>query len=90
VTLFDYTAGHWKHLRTTNRIESTFATVRLRERVTEGAGSQMAGLTMAFKLLEAARSHGWTAELIPLVRGGVASFDRVRTERADERKKDAA
>jgi putative transposase len=51
-TLFDYPADHWKHRRTTNPIESTFATVRFRERVTTGAGSRTAGLTMAFKLLK--------------------------------------
>ena len=50
LTLFAYPAEHWKHLRTTSPIESTFATVRLRERVTKGAGSQTAGLTMAFTL----------------------------------------
>ena len=78
LTLFDYPAEHWKHLRTTNPIESTFATVRLRERVTKGAGSRTAGLTMAFKLLEAAQAH-WRrldgADLIPLVRAGVRFVD---------------
>ena len=54
---FDYPAEHWKHLRTTNPIESTFATVRLREGVTKGAGSRTAGLTMAFKLLKVAEGH---------------------------------
>ena len=54
---FDYPAEHWKHLRTTNPIESTFATVRLREGVTKGAGSRTAGLVMAFKLLQAAQGH---------------------------------
>jgi transposase-like protein len=54
LTPFDYAAEHWKYLRTTNPIESTFATVRLRERVTKGAGSRMADLTMTFELLEAA------------------------------------
>jgi transposase-like protein len=39
VTFFDFPAEHWKHLRTTNVIESPFATVRLRERATRGAGS---------------------------------------------------
>jgi hypothetical protein len=52
--LFDCAAEHWKHLRTTSPIESTFATVLLRERVTKGAGARMAGLTMTFELLEAA------------------------------------
>ena len=93
LTLFDYPAEHWKHLRTTNPIESTFATVRLRERVTKGAGSRTAGLTMAFKLLEAAQAH-WRrldgAELIPLVRAGVRFIDGVRVERPEERKKGAA
>ena len=51
---FDYPAEHWKHLRTTNPIESTFATVRLREGVTKGAGSRTAGLVMAFNLLQVA------------------------------------
>lgn len=46
---FDYPAEHWKHLRTTNPIESTFSTVRLREGVTKGAGSRTAGLVMAFQ-----------------------------------------
>ena len=93
LTLFDYPAEHWKHLRTTNPIESTFATVRLRERVTKGAGSRTAGLTMAFKLLEAAQAH-WRrldgAELIPLVRAGVRFVDGARVERLKERKKGAA
>ena len=43
---------HWIHLRTTNPIESTFATVRLRQRVTKGPGSRAAGVAMAFKLIE--------------------------------------
>jgi putative transposase len=93
LTLFDYPAEHWKHLRTTNPIESTFATVRLRERVTKGAGSRTAGLTMAFKLLEAAQAH-WrrldSADLIPLVRAGVRFVDGVRVERQEESKKGAA
>ena len=71
---FDYPAEHWKHLRTTNPIESTFATVRLREGVTKGAGSRTAGLVMAFKLLHVAEGN-WRrldgAALIPLVRAGV-------------------
>jgi putative transposase len=48
---FDYPAEHWRHLRTTNQIESAFATVRLRTRVTKGAGSKTAALAMAYKLL---------------------------------------
>ena len=48
LTFFDFPAPHWKHLRTTNIIESPFATVRLRQRVTKGAGSRTKALTMAF------------------------------------------
>ena len=49
---FDFPAEHWVHLRTTNAIESTFATVRLRTNKTKGAGSRSAGLAMAYKLLD--------------------------------------
>lgn len=83
LTYFDYPAEHWKHLRTTNPIESTFATVRLREGVTKGAGSRTAGLVMAFKLLQAAQGHWRTldgAELVPLVRAGVVFKDGRRVE----------
>jgi len=86
VTHFDFPAEHWQHLRTTNPIESTFATVKLRQRVTKGAGSRAAGLAMAFKLLLAAertwrRLNG--AELLPLVAAGVVFRDGVRVERDD-------
>ena len=54
---FDFPAEHWVHLKTTNAIESTFATVRLRTKVTKGPGSRAAGLAMAFKLLEAAEDR---------------------------------
>ena len=50
-TFFRYPAAHWQHLRTTNPIESSFATVKLRTKVTKGAGSPKAAATMAFKLL---------------------------------------
>jgi putative transposase len=90
---FDYPADHWKHLRTTNPIESTFATVRLREGVTKGAGSRTAGLVMAFKLLLVAEGH-WrridAGELVPLVRAGVAFEDGVQIEPQKTRKKAAA
>jgi putative transposase len=55
LTHFDFPVEHWIHLRTTNVIESTFATVRLRTNKTEGAGSRNAGLAMAYKLLDAAQ-----------------------------------
>ena len=78
VSFFDFPAEHWKHLRTTNVIESAFATVRLRERVTKGAGSRTKGLLMAFKLLDMAQQR-WRrldgAALLPLVRAGVKFVD---------------
>ena len=70
---YDYPAEHWIHLRTTNPIESTFATVRHRTKITRGPGSRAAGLAMAFKLIEAAQDR-WRAvnapHLVALVRAG--------------------
>jgi transposase-like protein len=54
LAFYDFPAEHWKHLRTTNPIESTFATVRLRTKRTKGSGSRIACLTMVFKLAQAA------------------------------------
>jgi transposase-like protein len=54
LAFYDYPAEHWIHLRTTDPIESTFATVRHRTKVAKGPGSKAAGLAMAFKLIEAA------------------------------------
>jgi len=54
---FSFPAEHWRHLRTTNPIESSFATVKLRTRVTKGAGSKQAALAMAYKLLDAAQQR---------------------------------
>src|SRR5206468_11411632 len=86
LTFFAFPADHWKHVRTTNPIESTFATVKLRQRVTKGAGSRSAGLAMAFKLMLAAE-RSWRringAELLPLVRAGIAFRDGVRVEREE-------
>jgi transposase-like protein len=61
---YDYPAEHSIHLRTTNPIESTFATVRLRQRVTKGPGSRAAGVAMAFKLIESAQAR-WGAVNAP-------------------------
>ena len=70
---YDFPAEHWIHLRTTNPIESTFATVRHRTKITRGPGSRAAGLAMAFKLIEAAQDR-WRAvnapHLVTLVRAG--------------------
>jgi len=54
---YAFPAEHWRHLRTTNAIESSFATVRLRTKVTKGAGSKKAALAMAYKLLDAAQQR---------------------------------
>jgi putative transposase len=58
LSFYDFPAEHWRHIRTTNPIESTFATVRLRTVKTKGCGSRMACLTMVFKLMESA-SKSW-------------------------------
>ena len=57
LAFYDYPAEHWIHLRTTNPIEFTFATVRLRQRITKGLGSRAAGVAMAFKLIESAQAR---------------------------------
>ena len=70
---YDFPAEHWRHLRTTNPIESTFAPVRARTDITKGPGSREAGLAMIFKLMEAAEGR-WRkltgAHLVALVRAG--------------------
>ena len=58
LAFYDYPCEHWVHLRTTNPIESTFATVRHRSKITKGPGSRAAGLAMAFNLIESARTAG--------------------------------
>ena len=84
---YDYPAEHWIHLRTTNPIESTFATVRLRTAVTKGPGSRAAGMAMAFKLIESAQ-HRWRAvnapHLVALVRAGARFENGKLVERPDE------
>ncbi|OLM29021.1 Mobile element protein [Pseudonocardia sp. Ae717_Ps2] len=87
LAFYDYPAEHWQHLRTTNPIESTFATVRHRTKITKGPGSRAAGLAMAFKLIEAAQDR-WRAvngpHLVALVRAG-AVFEAGRlVERPDD------
>jgi putative transposase len=78
LAFYDFPAEHWIHLKTTNPIESTFATVRLRTKVTKGPGSRAAGLAMAFKLIESAEAR-WRAvngpNLVALVRAG-ARFEK--------------
>ena len=93
LTHFDFPAEHWQHVRTSNVIESPFATVRLRQRVTKGAGSRTKGLLMAYKLLEMAQQR-WRrlngAHLLPLVRAGVTFIDGVRQERSNEEDREEA
>jgi putative transposase len=57
-SFYDFPADHWAHIRTTNPIESSFATVRHRTRQTKGCGSRKATLTMVFKLAKCAEK-GW-------------------------------
>lgn len=87
LAFYDYPAEHWIHLRTTNPIESTFATVRLRQRVTKGPGSRAAGVAMAFKLIESAERR-WRAVnapyLVALVRAGAVFKNGALVEPPDE------
>ena len=73
LTFYAFPAEHWLHLKTSNPIESTFATVRQRTKVTKGPGSRAAGLAMAFKLIQSAQDR-WRAvngpHLVALVRAG--------------------
>ncbi len=54
LAFYDFPAEHWKHIRTTNPIESTFATVRLRTTKTKGCPGRKTALTMVFKLCQSA------------------------------------
>jgi putative transposase len=85
LTFYDFPAEHWMHIRTTNPIESTFATVRLRHRKTKGSGSRKACLAMVFKLMEIA-SKKWRilngSTLIPDVIAGIQFVDGERKNAA--------
>src|SRR4249919_2817739 len=87
LAFYDYPCEHWVHLRTTNPIESTFATVRHRTKVTKGPGSRAAGLAMAFKLIESAQDR-WRAvnapHLVALVRAGATFINGKLIERPGE------
>ena len=86
LAFYDFPAEHWIHLRTTNPIESTFSTVKLRTKVTRGAGSPAAALAMVFKLVESAQDR-WRAitgaQLVALVRSGTKFENGVLVEREE-------
>ena len=81
LAFYDFPAEHWSHLRTSNPIESTFATVKLRTKRTKGPGSREAGLAMVFKLARKAES-GWRklngSALLPDVVIGVTFTDGIK------------
>jgi transposase-like protein len=85
LVFYDFPAEHWVHLRTTNPIESTFATVRLRTVKTKGTGTRLACLTMVFKLMESASKH-WRllngSKLLGDVIAGVIYVDGVKENAA--------
>src|SRR5512144_1147528 len=85
LTLYDFPAEHWLHIRTTNPIESVFSTVRLRHDKTKGSGTRSACLTMVYKLMESA-SKKWRAlngsTLLPEVVKGTVFIDGVRQQPA--------
>ncbi|MGW2932789.1 IS256 family transposase [Streptomyces sp. NPDC001156] len=87
LAFYDFPAEHWIHLRTTNPIESTFSTVKLRTKVTRGAGSPAAALAMVFKLVESAQAR-WRAvtapHLVALVRAGARFENGHLVERPEE------
>ena len=87
LAFYDYPAEHWIHLRTTNPIESTFATVRHRTKITRGPSSRAAGLAMAFELIEAALDR-WRAvnapHLVALVRADATFINGKLLEQPDE------
>ena len=92
LTFYDYPAEHWRHLRTTNPIESVFAPVRARTDITKGPGSRQAGMAMIYKLMEAAEGR-WRkltgAHLVALVRAG-ARFVNGELVESSGQEKDAA
>lgn len=83
MTFYNYPAEHWGHIRSTNVIESPFATVRLRTNKTKGCGSAMATLTMVFKLLQSAQKR-WNSlrskEKVEEIFNGIKFEDGVKVE----------
>jgi len=93
LAFYDFPAEHWVHLRTTNPIESTFATVRHRTKITRGPGSKAAGMAMAYKLIMAAQDR-WRAvnapQLVALVRAGARFVNGKLVEREEDQQDAAA
>jgi transposase-like protein len=85
LAFYDFPAEHWRHLRTSNPIESTFATIRLRTARTKGSGSRIACLTMVFKLAQVAEKH-WRllngAKLLKDVMKGIQFKDGAKVKAA--------
>jgi transposase-like protein len=85
LAFYAFPAEHWKHLRTTNPIESTFATIRLRHRKTKGNGTRRASLTMMFKLAQSAEKR-WRRlnghEHLPLILQGQKFVDGILSKAA--------
>ncbi len=88
LSFFDFPAEHWQHLRTTNPVESTFATLGLRRKKTRGHGSRNAALGMAFKLIESAEKR-WrrlnAPHLVELVYAGIRFEDGIERKSTAER-----
>lgn len=88
LAFYDYPAEHWRHLRTSNPIESVFAPVRARTDITKGPGSREAGLAMIYKLMEAAEGR-WRkltgAHLVALVRAGAEFRNGELVEGSEEK-----
>lgn len=84
LAFYDFPAEHWIHLRTTNPIESTFATVKHRQRKTKGNGTRLACLTMVFKLMESAAKK-WRllngSNILPDVIQGITFIDGIREDK---------
>jgi transposase-like protein len=83
LAFYDFPAEHWMHLRTTNPIESVFATVRLRTYRTKGSGSAKACETMVFKLMESASKRWRALNKATLVAAVVAGVKFVNGEQVD-------
>ena len=88
LAFYQFPAEYWRHLRTTNSIESMFAPVRARTDVTKGPGSRAAGVAMIFNSMEAAEGR-WRringSHLVPLVRAKAKFLNGEFVERARRR-----